>query len=179
LVTRYQLNEVLQDLTISQQSPHKYEPRVTTGISDIRLTLKEPCSKSDDPGKRKRLAEGVINSVPDNCIKIFTDGSSDNSYLNGGSGAVIIQISEGAESTLSPNSGKLSSNFTGEVLAILSSIKEVLQMNIPLSHIVIYSDSQAAMRVRTDPEPKSVIICQKKEIFLELKKRSHNPVAMG
>ena len=134
LVTRYELNEVLQDLIISQRSPHKYEPWVTTGIPDIQLTQKEPCSQSEDPWKLKRVAEDVINSVPDNCIKIFTDGLSDNSYLNGGSAAVIIQMSTGAESTLSLTSGKLSSNFASEVFAILSSLKEVLQMN-NLHHI--------------------------------------------
>ena len=100
-------------------------------------------------------------------------------HLNGESGAVIIQMSTGAESTLSLSSGKLSSNFTGEVFAILLPIKEVLQKNIPLSHTVIYLGSQAAIRAHTDPRPKSVIICQTQEIISELKKRSHNPVAMG
>ena len=78
----------------------------------------------------------------------------------------------GAESTLSPSSEKLSSNFTGEVFAILSSLKEVLQMNIPPSHIVIYSDLQAAIRALTNPRPKSVIICQTQEIISELKKKN-------
>ena len=40
LVTRYEFNKVLQDLTVSHRSPHKYQPWVTTGIPDIHLTLK-------------------------------------------------------------------------------------------------------------------------------------------
>ena len=58
-------------------------------------------------------------------------------------------------------------------VVLLSSLKEILQMNIPPSHIVIYSDSQAAIMALTNPRPKSVIICQTQEIIPELKKRNH------
>lgn len=53
------------------------------------------------------------------------------------------------------------------------SVSVVYLVNTPPSHtlcIVIYSDSQAA--IRADPRPKSVIVCQTEEIISERRSSS-------
>ena len=117
---------------------------------DYEYRVKPESLKSEDQAvparkKSKKLSKtpGIETSLPDNCIKIYTDGAS--SGNPGPSGIGILFIYEENKKEISRYIGKATNNIA-ELTAIKVALEELKRVDLPVR---IFSDSSYAIGLLT------------------------------
>ncbi|MCK5695712.1 MAG: ribonuclease HI [Desulfobacula sp.] len=104
---------------------------------------KKPGKKPDKKPDRSSKKPDIEASLPDNCIKIYTDGAS--SGNPGPSGIGILFIYEENKKKISRYIGKATNNIA-ELTAIKVALEELKRVDLPVR---IFSDSSYAIGLLT------------------------------
>ncbi|GFX29185.1 RNase H domain-containing protein [Trichonephila clavipes] len=114
----------------------------------FELELLRPCSKKEDPATlRQKGLETIEILSQDNIAITYTDGSSDRSLSNGGTG-ILLLLPDGNNYKHKIYTGIIASNFTSELMAIREA--HILYQQDPhvidsTEGLVIFSDSKSAI----------------------------------
>lgn len=132
-----QNNKVLIKYNLDQGYEYKVNP----------LTLKPEdkavSSKEKQPNYLKNTQKKNYEKLPDNCIKIYTDGSSTGNP--GISGIGILLIYKDKKKEISKNIGMATNNIA-ELKAIQIALKELKRFDLPIR---IFTDSNYSIKVLT------------------------------
>ena len=125
-------------------------PNVTLYKPEINLDLKTKVNKkNDDLINLKITGLKTIQSYPDDCIHVYTDGSAMKGTVNAGYGAKINYPEETTEEISNP-CGALCSNFEAETLAIEAALHQIRQRytanSTSKTDIVIFTDSKSVLQ---------------------------------
>jgi ribonuclease HI len=122
----------------------KYLPLERINNMTICYDLLSPCSKADPPDKLRQLAEETLEErIPKEHTRVYTDGSSDSRLEEGGCG-IFIEHPDGTTETIYKPAGRIASNHTAEMKAVLYALEHLLQA--PPTGVAVMIDSKAAMQ---------------------------------
>jgi ribonuclease HI len=109
--------------------------------------LRDPCRQTDDEivkrARANRTIESLMRSTP-GAVTIYTDGSVTDS-INSGGGGIFFTKQNGTEFSAAIPTGRMSSSFASELAAINHALGLLDEVD-PLADVLIFTDSQAAVR---------------------------------
>ncbi|GFV43772.1 hypothetical protein TNCV_4609301 [Trichonephila clavipes] len=109
-------------------------PKTPPKNTCFELELLQPCSKKEDSVTlRQKGLETIAILSQDNFAIAYTDGSSDRSLSNRGTG-IILLLPDGNNYKHKINTGIIASNFTGELMAIIEREALILYQQDP--HVI-------------------------------------------
>ena len=138
------------------------QPGQASRTPNIHLELKSKMSKqSSDVLDMQKTGLQTIQSYPDNCIHVYTDGSAFKGTVNAGYGVRIEYPDKSLEEISNP-CGAHCSNFEAEAIAIntaIKTIKEKFTENPNLqTKIVIFSDAKSVLQALNSERYSSNVI---------------------
>ena len=129
----------------------------------LQAKLLENAVKSTSQPTLKALSLETIASYPEDIIHAYTDGSAVKATQNGGYGS-IIYVPNRESIKLSGPCGSHCSNYEAELVAIQETLDTISKLfeqdSVEPNDIVIFSDSQSAIRALEDTQDK---VCQRTE----------------
>ncbi|GFV64301.1 RNase H domain-containing protein [Trichonephila clavipes] len=124
-------------------------PKTPPKNTCFELELLQPCSKKEDPVTlRQKGLETIAILSQDNFAIAYTDGSSDRSLSNGGSG-IILLLPDGINYKHKINTGIIASNFTSELVAIREAL--ILYQQDP--HVIDSTEGLNSCTTKENPVP--------------------------
>jgi ribonuclease HI len=135
--------KVLIKYNLKQDYEYRVKPESLKPVDQAVPAGKKPKKSSGKKSGRSSKNNGSNTSLPDNCIKIYTDGAS--SGNPGPSGIGILFIYEENKKEISRYIGKATNNIA-ELTAIKVALEELKRVDLPVR---IFSDSSYAVGLLT------------------------------
>ncbi len=162
-------DRVLIKYNLKQDYEYQVKPDSLKPENQAVPSKKKDQSKKRNPKRKSARTSMSINSeidtnVPDNCIKIYTDGASSGNPGPAGIGALLIYKDNKKE--ISKSIGDATNNIA-ELTAIKVALQKLKRNDLPVR---IYSDSSYAIGVLTKewkPKTNQNLVCQIKQMMMQ------------
>ena len=108
------------------------------GTTSFNTEINNACNKSESQEQRRRAAENILENLPPANTSYYTDGSAEEGTMNGGAG--IIKINQGNINSWNLPTGRYTSSFRAEMIALQAALQDALNDNYQ-ENINFFTDS--------------------------------------